>query len=122
MKSLEELLEQWLRDIAQYSKKLHRTEVYGLIISTAWTPDCGFETAIIDKNGIYVVERYKNEKESTKGHKKWCEEAKTIKKVKELNFLDVTIEDEVELERDFDVNFPEKHGMNIFKSYKHVGI
>lgn len=121
MKSIEEIFRELLCEVSKSSKKLIRTEVYGLIISSVWTPDCGFETAIIDNNGIYVVERYKTEKQMVKGHQKWCKKAKTIKEVRELSWLGITDEKDIILERNFDVKFPEKHGMSIFKSYKHGG-
>lgn len=122
MRSIDDIFREFIDDISKNSNKLFRTEVYGLIISSVYTPDCGFETAIIDKNNIYVVERYKNEQKLSEGHKKWCKKAKTLKNVRELSWLGITEERNVVLERDFDVKFPEKHGMYIFKSYKHGAI
>ena len=49
----------------------------GLGISTQLTPDCGYETALLDKNGTYPVERYATQEESVQGHQRWIEFAKT---------------------------------------------
>lgn len=53
-------------------RPLERTEVDGVIVSTVDTPDCGFETAIVDRNGAYPVQRYETEEEGIKGHSAWC--------------------------------------------------
>ena len=52
---------------------LFRNEIEGIIISTVDTDDCGLETAIIDKNDAYPVERYPDLKSAETGHKKWAE-------------------------------------------------
>ena len=41
-------------------------------LSTAYTSDCGYETAIQDNDKNFrPVERYKNEKDAKAGHRKW---------------------------------------------------
>ena len=45
----------------------------GLTVSTVFTEDMGYETAIIDSNEVTVVERYPDKKSSAKGHFKWIE-------------------------------------------------
>lgn len=42
-----------------------------LELSTAYTSDEGYETAIIDFNGVHPVERYSNKEKAIKGHSKW---------------------------------------------------
>ena len=53
-------------------------ETKGLKISTCWTDDMGFETAIIDKVGVHPVERYQSRKEALDGHYKWIDFAKDL--------------------------------------------
>lgn len=49
----------------------------GLEVSTAYTYDEGYETAIIDARGIvYPVERYLTKDDSVVGHDRWIEFAK----------------------------------------------
>ena len=48
-------------------------------ISTAYTTDMGYETALLDSNGVHPVERYINKEEALKGHVKWCLFAKSGK-------------------------------------------
>ena len=40
-------------------------------VSTAWTDDCGYETALLDRNGVYPVERYESKEEAELGHGRW---------------------------------------------------
>lgn len=60
---------------------VQQTSVGDVIVSTVYTYDCGYETAIIDIDGmVYPVERYGN-KDAEKGHWVWCEKVKTIEEV-----------------------------------------
>jgi hypothetical protein len=43
----------------------------GIVVSTAYTNDEGHETALLDKNGVHPVERYKGVAEAIVGHEKW---------------------------------------------------
>lgn len=54
-------------------RKVDRTEVWEIIVSTAYTYDCGYETAIIKHYNVDVVERYRTREESIEGHKKWID-------------------------------------------------
>lgn len=75
----------FLNDCGNYeSRKVGRTDVNGIIVSTAHTSDEGYETALIDKKGVHPVERYSSLKEAQIGHKQWEEKAKTIEKVIKL--------------------------------------
>lgn len=65
-------------------RSIDRTSVMGLIVSTVHTPDYGPETAIVDKNAAYPVQRYQTEVEAMEGHKSW------VKKV-ELGLDEVTM-------------------------------
>lgn len=69
-------------------RKVDKTEINGLEVSTAFTSDLGFETAIIDEDGYYPVERYKTKDEAMLGHKKWCKEAEIIKEIVTLEGWD----------------------------------
>lgn len=70
------------------SRKVARDDVRGLSISTAFTSDCGYETAVIDANGVHPVQRYSSKEESEDGHKSWLKKAKTIKKITKLGDAD----------------------------------
>ena len=62
------------RDHANYeSRCIGRDEIDGLDISTAWTTDEGYETAILDVPGVHPVERYADRKAALVGHEKWCD-------------------------------------------------
>ncbi len=79
----------FLQDAGNYeSRMVGRTEVSGLIVSTCFTSDCGYETAILDKVGAHPVERYTTKEDSLIGHSKWCEIAKTAKTIVELAWFD----------------------------------
>ena len=82
------------------SRKTGRDEINGFIISTCDTTDEGFETALVDKNGVHIVERYPNEEEAAKGHEKWIFFIRDgNRKVKSLGWSDTVILDkEVVLE------------------------
>lgn len=49
----------------------------GINVSTVFTPDCGYETALIDLMGTYPVERYGTKAEAKNGHIKWFKFAET---------------------------------------------
>lgn len=76
------------------SRKVARDEVGGLIISTAYSSDCGYETAIIDASQTSPVERYRSREQAELGHKKWCKKAKTLKKVTMLGDADGWMDEE----------------------------
>ncbi len=62
------------RDQSNYkSRCIGKTEIDGLVVSTAWTSDEGYETAILDAPGVHPVERYEGKKEALVGHEKWCD-------------------------------------------------
>lgn len=54
---------------------IKKTELpFGFIVSTidcVFDPLIGFETAIVDANGVHPVERYKTREEAITGHEKW---------------------------------------------------
>ncbi len=105
---------EFLLDVGNYEdRKVGRNEVYGLHVSTAFTSDEGYETAIIDSNSVYPVERYKTKKEAEIGHKKWMEKAKTIKVITMLSGMGGFVpEERIILERNFDV---QKHEIKLLK-------
>jgi len=79
---------EFLQDIGNYdSRKIARdTSECGIIVSTAHTSDEGYETALLDSNGVHPVERYSLEEEALKGHYKWLTFAQDVdgKIIKEL--------------------------------------
>lgn len=70
-----------------------KTDVDGLRVSTVDTVDCGLETAILDANGAYPVERYGSHEEAVAGHVRWVEAAETLTEVTELGY-GTSIDDE----------------------------
>lgn len=67
------------------SRKVKRTDLgNGIEVDTAWTDDFGYETAVIDVNGTFPVERYTNKRNAIKGHNKW---ARTIKNGSKVPYL-----------------------------------
>lgn len=71
----------FLKDIGNYeSRKVARTEPEennGIGVSTAFTSDEGYETALLDSSGVIPVENYKTKAAARNGHKKWVKFAKT---------------------------------------------
>ena len=56
------------------SRKVARdTSKCGIIVSTAYTSDEGFETALLDDSEVYPVERYETKEQAKKGHENWLE-------------------------------------------------
>ena len=74
-------------------RKVGRDEINGLIISTCYTTDEGYETAIIDKNGTHPVERYKTKEDAVGGHAKWILNASDLHKVIMLGWQNELIPD-----------------------------
>lgn len=75
----------WLQDVDNYEeRKVGRDEVNGVAVSTAYTSDEGYETAICDENGAHPVERYEDREASVIGHAKWVELAKTATTITRL--------------------------------------
>ena len=42
--------------------------------------DEGYETAILDANSAYPVERYKDKEDALIGHYEWCKKAESLEK------------------------------------------
>ena len=56
------------------NNKVLRHAINDYTIDSCWTFDEGYETAIWYKDHkMIIVERYNDEEEMKKGHKKWCE-------------------------------------------------
>ncbi|MFW9872524.1 MAG: hypothetical protein ACFFG0_05425 [Candidatus Thorarchaeota archaeon] len=70
----------FILDMNNYdSRKIARVEPEennGIGVSTAYTSDEGYETALFDSNGVHPVERYGTKEKAEKGHKKWVDFAK----------------------------------------------
>lgn len=84
-----------------FSTKIDKTTINGVVVSTAITIDCGPETAIIDSNAVYPVERYSSEEDAILGHKKWVEKMKdgSIEEVVCLGWLGLIEDVKVTLHR-----------------------
>ena len=84
----------FFQDVGNYEqRKVGNTMIKGLRVSTCWTSDEGYETAIEDTVNVYPVERYKTKKLAEKGHLKWCEKARTLKKITRLGGWGGLVED-----------------------------
>ena len=64
-------------------------------VSTVLSPDEGYETALLDRNHAYPVERYSSKEEAEKGHQKWVEFSKNAdgKEITGLGGLDGLVEE-----------------------------
>lgn len=86
---------EFLKDMGNYdSRKIDKTAVNGLTVSTAFTSDEGYETAILDAVSVYPVERYKSREDAIAGHEKWRKAADNLETVKCLGGFDGLIDDE----------------------------
>lgn len=75
-------------------KVAEKIEVGKFKVSSCYTSDMGYETAIGYKAAFYPVERYETKEECIKGHNKWIEWAKSKPKViPYLQFDNETIEE-----------------------------
>ncbi len=92
----------FLLDANNYEEhKVGRDEVDGLTVSTAFSSDEGYETAIIDSVAVYPVQRYDNKEEAERGHQEWIAKCPTLTKVMRLGGLGGLVEaEEFELIRD----------------------
>ena len=88
---------EFLKDINNYDeRKVAKTEVGTCKVSTVYTSDEGYETAIIDAEGeVHPVERYATKELSIIGHEKWCENVKTVRVVNKLGGLHGLIGDKL---------------------------
>lgn len=82
------------------NRMIARDPVAGLVVSTAMTTDMGYETAIIDANGTYPVERYGDDLEAAKlGHQRWVVASPALDEVTMLGYMGVVPEETITLER-----------------------
>ena len=90
---------EFLKDIGNYQDRvIGRDDINGITISTAFTSDEGFETALVDSKGVHPIERYSSKEEAIVGHKKWKEKMqKPPKKIIELGAWGIVPEKEIDL-------------------------
>lgn len=88
---------EFLLDAGNYDlRKVARTNLdCGLIISTAYTSDEGYETAIIDGDEVHPVERYETKELAEVGHDKWCKIAPKKRIVNKLGGLSGLVDDKL---------------------------
>ena len=67
----------------------------GIGVSTCWTSDFGYETALLDANGAHPVERYKSKEDAKAGHNQWVKDSKKLESVIKLGTPDGLIESKV---------------------------
>jgi hypothetical protein len=95
----------FLQDAFNYeSRKVGRLdpeENNGIGVSTAFTSDEGYETALLDANGVHPVERYTDKDKAEKGHLKWIDFAKKSdnQKVTKLGWEGLVDNKEIVLKR-----------------------
>lgn len=67
----------FMSDIDDYETRkvgrIERENNNGIGVSTAYTTDEGYETALFDKNGTHPVERYDSKRDAESGHEKWIQ-------------------------------------------------
>jgi len=99
----------FIQDIGTYDlRRIGRVEPEdnnGIGVSTAYTSDEGFETALLDKNGIHPVERYGTKEDAEKGHIRWVDFAKNGhgKVVKKLGFSWLDMDETIILEKEGEI-------------------
>lgn len=93
----------FLNDIGNYEQRkigcIRSEDNGGIGVSTAYTSDEGYETALGDANGIHPVERYDTREDAVNGHEKWVKFAKTGqgKKIKRLGWTGLGMDKEITL-------------------------
>jgi hypothetical protein len=65
----------------------------GIGVSTCWTEDQGYETALLDAKGAYPVERYATKADAEAGHKRWTASARSLGRVVVLGTGDGVVPD-----------------------------
>ena len=88
-----------MKDIVDMSgnyvdRKVGRTRIGNVVVSTCYTKDMGYETALLDTNGVHPVERYEDEAHAVLGHAKWCEKVPDLNQVVKLGHPDLGAENE----------------------------
>lgn len=82
----------FLMDFGNYKDRVvarvNPEENNGIGLSTAFSSDEGYETAILDAHGAHPVERYATKEEAKLGHKIWLHKLKPGMIVKELSLSD----------------------------------
>lgn len=71
----------------------------GLTVSTVYTTDCGYETAVLDIQNAHPVERYPTKEEAIIGHAKWLALLPTLSSVTKLGWLGMVEPKEIVLQR-----------------------
>ena len=85
-----------IQDSGNYeARKIGLDKVNGLEVSTVHTSDYAYETAIIDTERVYPVERYSTLELAQEGHKKWMKEAEKMKELVVLEGLGGIVPPEV---------------------------
>lgn len=93
----------FMNDMGNYEKRkvmrIEPNDNFGVGVSTAFTSDAGYETALLDENGVHPVERYKSKQDSKVGHKKWVEKSHELKTVTKLGMIGVSGDITIKLKR-----------------------
>jgi hypothetical protein len=81
----------------QRGNHIARTKVNGFVVSTVVSADMGPETAIIDANETYPVERYASEDAALEGHEKWIKSAVNGATITKLGYKSIVDDEQVVL-------------------------
>lgn len=90
---------EFLNDVDNYEDRRvarHKLE-NGIEVSTVYSSDEGYETALLDTVGTHPVERYPGKEEAIEGHGRWLEFARNYSEgmeVTKLGCLDNLVGDE----------------------------
>lgn len=85
------MLDFLLTEMGEDAPVVGRAQVGGYVVSTVDTSDEGLETAILDANDAYPVQRYKSMKAALLGHEKWCKRVPTLKTIMTLQFGEIIL-------------------------------
>lgn len=67
------------------TKTIEPEDNFGVGVSTIWAKDIKcYETALIDKNGVYPVQRYDTKEEALLGHWHWITESRKVESIIQL--------------------------------------
>lgn len=72
--------------LGERSQQVARTSVGGFVVSTVLSTDRGYETAILDSQGAWPVERYETLEQAEKGHEEWCGKIADLRTVSVLGY------------------------------------
>jgi len=88
------------KGLESYEKRcIGRDPVDGVIVSTVFTEDCGYETAVLMRTKVRIVERYASKEEAVKGHAEWMKKIVGKESIMDTGYGLLLEEEEYPVER-----------------------